>query len=118
MSALLEAKGLTVSAPAGGRRVEVLRDIDLSLAPGRVLGLVGESGAGKSMIGRVIARNLPGAFSVTQGALNFDGRDLLSLSNDERLKLLGRDISFIPQEPLTALNPTLTIAQQFGDLPL
>lgn len=115
MSALLDAKGLTVSATIGGRRIDVLRDIDLSLEPGRVLGLVGESGAGKSMIGRVIARNLPGAFSVTKGALSFDKRDLLSLNNNERLKLLGRDIAFIPQEPLTALNPTLTIAQQFGE---
>ena len=58
---VLEARGLTVSM----RGIEVLRDLSFSVKPGEVLGLVGESGAGKSMIGRVIGRNLPGGFGVT-----------------------------------------------------
>ena len=95
--------------------VPVLRRIDLELAPGRVLGLVGESGAGKSMVGRAIARMLPDGFAVTGGALGFDGRDLLTLPAWRHRALLGREIAFIPQEPLTALNPVLTIGRQFGE---
>jgi peptide/nickel transport system ATP-binding protein len=115
MSAALEARGLTVTADIGGAKVAVLRDIDLSLQPGRVLGLVGESGAGKSMIGRVIARNLPAGFQTTAGTLRFGGADLLGLGDAARRALLGDRIAFIPQEPLTALNPVLTIERQFGE---
>ncbi len=57
----LSARGVTIRATLGGRAVDVLRGIDFAIAPGRVLGLVGESGAGKSMIGRVLARALPRA---------------------------------------------------------
>ncbi len=95
--------------------VPVLRNVDLSLAAGQVLGLVGESGAGKSMIGRVIARMLPAAFAVTGGSLTFDGANLLAMPAERHRALLGRDIAFIPQEPLTALNPVLTIGHQFNE---
>ncbi|MET0606636.1 MAG: ATP-binding cassette domain-containing protein, partial [Beijerinckiaceae bacterium] len=111
----LEARGLTVAAHIARQPVEVLRNIDIALAPGRVLGLVGESGAGKSMIGRAIAQNLPPGFAIDQGSLQFQGREMTTLSAGERLHLLGKDIAFIPQEPLTALNPTLTVAQQFDE---
>ncbi|WP_342358984.1 ABC transporter ATP-binding protein [Terrarubrum flagellatum] len=112
---VLTAEGLTVSATMGEKSVEALRNIDMALAKGQVLGLVGESGAGKSMIGRVIAHNLPSTFSVTRGSLRFGDQDLLSATGAQRLRLLGDRIAFIPQEPLTALNPVLTIAQQFGE---
>jgi peptide/nickel transport system ATP-binding protein len=106
---------LTLTAPVGGRPVELLRDISLSVAPGRVLGLVGESGAGKSMIGRLIAGHTPAGFEVTRGRLMFDGRDLLALKREVRRELLGRRIAFIPQEPLTALDPVETIGQTFAE---
>ncbi len=69
------------------------------------MGLVGESGAGKSMIGRVIGRSLPSGFAVTGGSLLFDGHDLVGMQRDALRGLLGDLIAFIPQEPLTALNP-------------
>ena len=80
-----------------------------------MLGLVGESGAGKSMVGRAIAQLLPPGFAVTGGALTFGGADLVTMDAEARRALLGRDIAFIPQEPLSALNPVLTIGRQFDE---
>ena len=112
---VLEAKGLAVTARLGGDGIEVLRDVSLTLAPGRVLGLVGESGAGKSMLGRAIGGALPPGFAVSAGRLAFLGRDLVGMRPAERRGLLGRDLAFIPQEPLSALNPVLTIGRQFDE---
>ena len=112
---LLVARRLTVSTMMGTERVPVIRGLDLSLAPGQVVGLVGESGAGKSMIGRAVAQLLPPGFAVTGGTLHFDGRDLVRMDATHRRRLLGRDIAFIPQEPLTALNPALTIGTQMEE---
>ena len=113
--AVLEAEGLAVSLRAGRRAFEVLRGISFTLGAGEVLGLVGESGAGKSMLGRVVAGSLPDGFAVTAGSLRFAGRDLVGIAPSARRALLGDRIAFIPQEPLTALNPLLTIGQQFSE---
>ncbi|MDW8397558.1 MAG: ABC transporter ATP-binding protein [Acetobacteraceae bacterium] len=112
---MLEAEGLAVSLRAGRRAFEVLRGISFRLDAGEVLGLVGESGAGKSMLGRVVAGNLPEGFAVSAGSLRFAGRDLAAMPRAERRTLLGDRIAFIPQEPLTALNPLLTVGQQFAE---
>ncbi|HTP81538.1 MAG TPA: ABC transporter ATP-binding protein, partial [Alphaproteobacteria bacterium] len=112
---LLEADRLTVSVRLGESEVEALREISFTLDSGRVLGLVGESGTGKTMIGRVIARFLPPAFRVSSGTLRFGGEDLLKLPSAVHRSLLGDRIAFIPQEPLTALNPVLTIGQQLAE---
>jgi peptide/nickel transport system ATP-binding protein len=114
--ALLEARQLTVrSGGTEAKSFPVLSDISLSLEAGKVLGLVGESGAGKSMIGRTIAQLLPRGFAVTNGSLSFAGEDLVRMEADRRRALLGREIAFIPQEPLSALNPVLTIGAQFDE---
>jgi peptide/nickel transport system ATP-binding protein len=112
---MLIAKDLTVSAMLAGDRVPVIRDLSFSLPPGRILGLVGESGAGKSMIGRTIAQLFPPGFAVTHGELMFDGQDLVRMPADTRRQLLGNDIAFVPQEPLSALNPVLTIGRQIDE---
>jgi ABC-type glutathione transport system ATPase component len=108
---VLSAEDLTVAWDRGGGQdgATVLRDLTFSVERGRVLGLVGESGAGKSMIGRAIAGNLPDGFGVTGGALRFADQDLVSADAETRRTLLGNRIAFIPQEPLTALNPLMTI---------
>ena len=113
--ALLETQDFGVSARLGGIEVDVLRDLTFTLGPGKVLSLVGESGAGKSMIGRAIARDLPAGFAVSTGRLAFEGRDLASLPARDLAALLGREIAFIPQEPLSALNPVLTVGRQFDE---
>jgi peptide/nickel transport system ATP-binding protein len=112
---LLVARDLDVSAALDGGAVPVIRDLTFSLAPGKVLGLVGESGAGKSMVGRTVAQLLPPGFAVTGGSLAFAGDDLVTMAPEARRALLGREIAFIPQEPLSALNPVLAIETQFGE---
>jgi peptide/nickel transport system ATP-binding protein len=112
---VLVARDLTVSATLDGATVPVLQGLNFTVSPGEVFGLVGESGAGKSMIGRAVAHMLPEGFFVSGGGLEFAGRDLVAMPASERRALLGRDIAFIPQEPLTALNPVLTIGRQFDE---
>lgn len=94
--------------------VALLRDISLVLRRGRTLGLVGESGAGKSMLGRVLARSLPRGFALRAERLRFGGIDLLDASATAHRALLGKRIAFIPQEPMSALDPTLSIGRQFA----
>ena len=113
--ATLEARGLTVTAGTGANVPKILRELSFTVERGQVLGLVGESGAGKSMIGRVIGRSLPTGFRVASGSLLFEGQDLVGLPSERLSGLLGDRIAFIPQEPLTALNPVLTIGAQFGE---
>ena len=95
--------------------VPAIRALSFDLAPGKILGLVGESGAGKSMIGRAIAQLLPPGFAITAGSLLFDGEDLVRMAPARRRALLGRAIAFIPQAPMTALNPVRTIGAQFDE---
>ncbi len=115
MADVLAFDHVTVTARMSGRSIDVLRDISFRLGQGDIVGLVGESGAGKSMIGRAISGLLPDNFSVSAGKVVFDGADLSSLGKSERRALLGRRIAFIPQEPLSALNPVRTIGSQFAE---
>jgi peptide/nickel transport system ATP-binding protein len=111
----LQLDSIFLRADLGGTPVELLRDISFSIERGRTLGLVGESGAGKSMIGRLISGLLPPNFSITGGRLSFEGTDITAQPAAARRALLGRRIAFIPQEPLAALNPVLPIMRQFGE---
>ena len=109
--ALLEVRGLTVRY---GARLATWA-VDLTLDPGRVLGLVGESGAGKSTVGRAVVRLLPEPGRIEAGAIRFRGRDLLALSDGDMRTLRGADIGLIPQDPLSALNPAFRIGVQATD---
>jgi peptide/nickel transport system ATP-binding protein len=111
----LEAKDLVVSARIDGAIVPAIRVLSFTLAPGKILGLVGESGAGKSMVGRAIAQLLPPGFAVTSGSLRFEGDDLIGMAPGRRRGLLGRAIAFVPQAPMTALNPVQTIGAQLDE---
>jgi peptide/nickel transport system ATP-binding protein len=112
VSALLEVRGLRVAIGAE----PVLRGVDLEVRPGQVAGLVGESGAGKSMAGRAILGLLPAGARVTGGAMRFDQLDLLAPGVRERVRLLGRHMALIPQNPMTALNPVTRIEAQMTDV--
>ena len=112
MSALLGIRDLHVQI--GG--APILRGVSLALEPGRVLGLVGESGAGKTMVSRVVLGIQPANARVTGGRVEFEGRDITRLDEHRRRHLLGREIALVPQNPMTALNPVERIERQIGDV--
>jgi peptide/nickel transport system ATP-binding protein len=112
---LVDARDITLSAKIGSVPVDVLRRVSFTLEAGETIGLVGESGAGKSMIGRLFSQLLPPGFWVASGELIFDGEDLITLAPAKRRRLLGKRIAFVPQEPMTALNPVLSIGSQFNE---
>jgi peptide/nickel transport system ATP-binding protein len=102
-------------AIGGDRRRRLLRGVSLAVAPGEVLGLVGESGAGKSMIGKTVFGILPSAVRVIDGRITVGGRDLLGMGRREQRMLVGRTMALIPQDPMTALNPSRRIRDQLTD---
>ena len=94
----------------------VLRGVGLEVQPGEVRGLVGESGAGKSMLGRAALGLLPASATILSGRIAFEGHDLLEMREAERRDRLGRRIALIPQDPMTSLNPVKRVGAQIGRL--
>jgi peptide/nickel transport system ATP-binding protein len=111
---VLDVAGLTTELPAEGRWLAVLSDISFSIAARETLALVGESGSGKSMTALSIMRLLPPLARVS-GLIRLAGRDLLDLPETEMEKLRGRDMAMIFQEPMSSLNPVMTIGAQLGE---
>jgi len=109
---LLGVRGLSVRADNGQ---PILRGVSFDLAPGAVHGLVGESGAGKSTVAKVILGILPRTMTRTGGNVAYRGRDLFTLPAPAFRALLGAEIALIPQDPLTALNPGRRIDAQLTD---
>jgi len=108
--ALLEINKLNVSV----NDKPILNNIDLSLAKGDVLGVIGESGSGKSMLALSMMRLLPEGFEAS-GSINLNNQDLMQLDEPQLCKMRGSDISMVFQEPMTALNPVLSIGQQVAE---
>ncbi|WP_257166217.1 ABC transporter ATP-binding protein [Bradyrhizobium sp. SRS-191] len=108
MSTVLDIDNLHVAIGTAN----VLRGVSLRVEAGEVRGLVGESGAGKSMVGRTIFGLLPAKAAITAGRVSFEGRDLLAMPDKQRRELLGRRIALIPQDPMTSLNPVRRIGAQ------
>jgi oligopeptide/dipeptide ABC transporter ATP-binding protein len=112
---LLELESLRVRLRTHAGTVHPLRSVSLALGAGERLGVVGESGSGKSVMCRSILRLLPAQRTVTEGAVRLDGRDLLQMPEHEMAKLRGRQVSMILQDPLTALNPVLSVFRQISE---
>lgn len=108
----LQIENLSVRLKDGA---PLLRNVSLAVAAGEVRGLVGESGAGKSMIGKAILGILPRAAQVTGGRILLDGTDLQALPPAERRRRIGASCALIPQDPLTALNPSRRVGPQITD---
>src|SRR3989454_1615850 len=107
MMHLLEVKDLATHFPTHAGLVRAVDGVSFDLDEGETLGLVGESGCGKSMTLRAILGLLPRGARVTAGQILFRGRDLLMLAQNELRDVRGRSIGIIFQEPMTALNPVM-----------
>ena len=112
MSALLEVKNLEVEFPTRRGTLRALDDVSFTINRGEVLGVVGESGAGKSLTGASIIGLLDPPGRVSGGEIYLDGRRIDHLPLKEMRKIRGREIGAIFQDPLTSLNPLYTVGQQ------
>lgn len=105
MDKILEVKNLKVSFRTQGGTVKAVRDISFDLERGKTLAIVGESGSGKSVTSKAILGILAGNSIIEGGEILYDGKDLLSITEDEMYKIRGDKISMIFQDPLSSLNP-------------
>ena len=113
MPAILEVRGLTTQFAGPKGFVTVVDKVGFALEEGATLAIVGESGCGKSVTAMSVLRVLPEPPArIAAGEVLFAGRDLLRLEEDEMRRVRGRDISMIFQEPMTSLNPVMTVGQQ------
>ncbi|WP_337183438.1 ABC transporter ATP-binding protein [Shinella sp.] len=113
---VLAVRSLDVSLPKNMERSHAVKDVSLDLRQGEILCIVGESGSGKSVTASTIMGLLPPAMKATGGEILYKGRDLLALPEAERRQMRGKAISMIFQDPLSALNPLMTIEQQIDEV--
>src|SRR5215217_2472280 len=112
---LLSVEDLHVRFWTSRGTIHAVNGISFDIAPGETLGIVGESGCGKSVTSLAILGILPRAGRATEGSAVFDGRDLLHLSDRELRRVRGKEIAMLFQDPMTSLNPVLTIGRQIGE---
>ncbi|MEW6143845.1 MAG: ABC transporter ATP-binding protein [Thermodesulfobacteriota bacterium] len=116
METALEIKDLTVSFSSEGRRVEVVSGVSLSIPQGKIVGVVGESGCGKTVTALSVMRLIPEPPGrIEGGEIIFDGADILHSSDRDMRALRGNRISMIFQEPISSLNPVFTVGDQIGE---
>ena len=106
---ILQVRNLSVEFKARKRVIKALRDVSLDVPTGKIVGVVGESGCGKSTLILAIMRLLAPNATITQGEVHFGRRDLLKLREADMQSLRGTEISMIFQDPLTSLNPVVSI---------
>lgn len=115
MTPLLIVSKLKTSISSAGRDVIAVNDVSFSVGFGETLAIVGESGCGKSMTALSLMRLLPPGGQIISGAMTLGGTDLVSLDEDEMRKVRGARLGMIFQEPMTSLNPVLTIGEQVAE---
>ena len=117
MEKVLSVADLSINFHTSEGLVRAVRGIDFEIYEGEVVGLVGESGCGKSVTSFATMGLLPKPEGVLEhGLIEFQGRDLASLSEEEMQQIRGKEIAMIFQEPMTALNPVLNIGEQLGEV--
>lgn len=112
-ASVLDVHDLSVELELKGTRREVVRGAEFSVGEGEILGIVGQTGSGKSVTLRAIMGLLPARGRVTSGSITLQGRDLLSCGKEEYRRLRGQQLSLIPQQPLGALNPVWSVGAHF-----
>ena len=114
---LLTVRDVSVAFSTESGTALVLDQVSLNLRPGEIMGLVGESGCGKTTLARTILGTLPPNARATGRAILFDGRDLLTIDPREAAnEIRGRAITFVPQDPFSAFNPLFTVGDQIFEL--
>jgi len=114
--ALLTIKNLTVRFATSTGAFTAVDGVDISVSPREVLAIVGESGSGKSVAMLAVMGLLPDTATVTADEMIYDGHNLLTMSEAERRKLIGREITMIFQEPVASLNPSFTVGFQIEEV--
>jgi oligopeptide transport system ATP-binding protein len=112
---ILAVKHLSTHFFTRAGTIKAADDVSFDIEPGSTLALVGESGSGKSVTSLSIMRLVPPPGEITAGEIIFNGRDLLSLSEEEMRRLRGREIAMIFQDPMTSLNPVYTVGDQIAE---
>ncbi len=115
---LLEIRGLTIEGQSDGEWSEIVRGIDLTLHQGEILGLIGESGAGKSTVGLAAMGYVRDGCRITGGQILFDGTDLVTASEETRRKLRGARIAYVAQSAAAAFNPAHRLIDQHIEAPV
>jgi ABC-type dipeptide/oligopeptide/nickel transport system ATPase component len=114
---LLEVDRLSIRFPASAEKaaVRAVQDLSFTVGGGEIVGLIGESGSGKTLTSLALLGLAPAAAIVHASALKFEGRELAAMRDDELRRIRGGAIGFVFQEPMTALNPVLTIGDQITE---
>jgi len=115
MSHLLEIKNLKTHFPTREGVVRAVNDVSFHIDEGELLGLVGESGCGKSITALSVMRLISPPGEIVQGSIKFNGRELIEASEREMRELRGNDIAMIFQDPMTSLNPVYTVGEQIAE---
>jgi oligopeptide/dipeptide ABC transporter ATP-binding protein len=115
-ASILDVEGLSISFGGPARRKQVVTDVSFKVEPGEALGIVGESGSGKTLTMLSLLRLLPRGADARAVRASFDGRELFSLTPAALQNIRGREIAIVFQDPLTALNPVLTIGRQITEV--
>lgn len=115
MPNVLEIEGLRTHIKLTRSTVRAVDGISLHIAPGETLGLVGESGCGKTITAMSVMKLLPPGGQIVEGSIKLDGRDLVPLAEGEMRRVRGNTIAVIFQDPMTSFNPTMTIGKQIAE---
>ena len=115
---VLKIENLDISYYTRAGEIPAVVDFSIEVNPGETIGLVGESGCGKSTVAMAIMQYMGNNGGIKRGTIEFKGRDLTKLSGEELRQVRGKEISMIYQEPFAALNPSMTIANQLVEVPL
>jgi len=113
---VLEVRNLTIGLPAGADRRHAVENVSFRVDPGKILCLVGESGSGKSVIANAVMGLLPKQLGPASGSITLQGREILNAPQEQLRRLRGVSMAMVFQEPMTALNPTMSCGAQVAEL--